>query len=157
MTAAAPAVPFAPASAMRGAGILRAGWLAVHAPEATPRLPRRPVRVVLGVPLPAAGRVLTVIARPGQESADLGGVLYAFRRAGVRLGLLSLTRGEASPMNSTCQRLEAAASFSYRLARRPDGPRVPVPSGLRICSALRAGAARGAGRGWEAVRCPPGR
>jgi LmbE family N-acetylglucosaminyl deacetylase len=48
-----------------------------------------------------------VIARPAQESADLGGALHAFRRAGVRLGLLCLTRGEASPLNSTCQRLEA--------------------------------------------------
>ena len=38
-------------------------------------------------------------ARPGQESAELGGLLFAFRRAGASLGLLSLTRGEASPLN----------------------------------------------------------
>ena len=50
-------------------------------------------------PLPPAGRVLAVTARPGQESAELGGLLFAFRRAGASLGLLSLTRGEASPLN----------------------------------------------------------
>jgi LmbE family N-acetylglucosaminyl deacetylase len=107
MTAAAPAVPFAPASALGGAGMMLAGWLAVHAPKAAPRLTRRPARTVLGAPLPASARVLAVTARPGQESADLGGVLHGFRRAGVRLALLCLTRGEASPLNSTCQRLEA--------------------------------------------------
>ena len=57
-------------------------------------------------PLPRAQTVLAVTARPGQESADLGLLLYAFRRQGARLALLSLTRGEASPLNSTCQRLE---------------------------------------------------
>lgn len=36
---------------------------------------------------PAAG-VLAVTARPGQKSADLGGVLYAFRRTGASLTLL---------------------------------------------------------------------
>jgi N-acetylglucosamine malate deacetylase 2 len=116
MTAATPAIPFAPAPAARGAGTLRAGWLAMHAPKARPRLPRRPVRVVLGAPLPSAGRILAVIARPGQESADLGVVLHAFRRAGVGLGLLSLTRGEASPLNSTCQRLEAIRPFELQAA-----------------------------------------
>lgn len=57
-------------------------------------------------PLPRTQTVLAVIARPGQESTDLGLLLYAFRRHGSRLVLLSLTRGEASPLNSTCQRLE---------------------------------------------------
>jgi N-acetylglucosamine malate deacetylase 2 len=116
MTATAPAVPFAPASAVKGAAILRAGWLAVHAPKATPRLPRRPERMVLGAPLPSAGRVLAVTARPGQESADLGGVLHAFRRAGVCVGLLCLTRGEASPLHSTCQRLEAIRPWELQAA-----------------------------------------
>ena len=51
--------------------------------------------------LPRAHSVLVVLARPGQESADLGGLLYAFRRAGTGLALLCLTRGEASPVNST--------------------------------------------------------
>ena len=57
-------------------------------------------------PLPRAQTVLAVTARPGQESTDLGLLLYAFRRHGARLALLSLTRGEASPLNSTCHRLE---------------------------------------------------
>jgi LmbE family N-acetylglucosaminyl deacetylase len=38
--------------------------------------------------------VLVVTARPFQESADLGGLLYAFRRSGASLSLLCLTRGE---------------------------------------------------------------
>jgi hypothetical protein len=37
--------------------------------------------------IPAGERVLAVMARPGQESADLGGVLYAFRRMGASLAL----------------------------------------------------------------------
>jgi LmbE family N-acetylglucosaminyl deacetylase len=57
-----------------------------------------------------------VIARPGQESADLGAVLHAFRRTGARLGLLCLTRGEASPLNSTCQRLEAIRPWELQAA-----------------------------------------
>ena len=58
-------------------------------------------------PLPRAQTVLAVTARPGRESADLGLLLHAFRRHGACLALLSLTRGEASPLNSTCERLEA--------------------------------------------------
>ena len=54
--------------------------------------------------------------RPGQESADLGGVLYAFRRAGARLALLSVTRGEASPLNSTCERLETLRPWELQVA-----------------------------------------
>jgi LmbE family N-acetylglucosaminyl deacetylase len=58
-----------------------------------------------------------VTARPGQESADLGGLLYAFRRSGARLALLCLTRGEASPLNSTwCRRLEAVRPWEVQLA-----------------------------------------
>jgi LmbE family N-acetylglucosaminyl deacetylase len=64
----------------------------------------------------AGERVLAVAARPGQESADLGGVLYAFRRMGASLALLSLTRGEASPLNSTSQRLEAVRPWELQLA-----------------------------------------
>jgi LmbE family N-acetylglucosaminyl deacetylase len=44
--------------------------------------------------LPGGARVLVVTARPGQEAADLGGLVYAFRRAGASLSLLCLTRGE---------------------------------------------------------------
>ena len=67
-------------------------------------------------PLPRAGTVLVVTARPGPESADLGGLLYAFRRAGTSIGLLCLTRGEASPLNGTCARLEAVRPWELQLA-----------------------------------------
>jgi len=67
-------------------------------------------------PLSPAGRVLAVTARPGQESAELGGLLFAFRRAGASLGLLSLTRGEASPLNSTLARLEVIRPWELQLA-----------------------------------------
>ena len=72
-----------------------------------------------GVPvraLPWAANVLAVIARPGQESADLGAMLHAFRRRGARLSLLCLTRGEASPLNSTCERLETIRPFELQVA-----------------------------------------
>jgi N-acetylglucosamine malate deacetylase 2 len=72
--------------------------------------------VAAGGPLPPAQNVLAVIARPGQESAVLGGLLYAFRGAGARLALLSLTRGEASPLNSTCWPLEAIRPWELQLA-----------------------------------------
>lgn len=67
-------------------------------------------------PLPRAGHILVVTARPGPESSDLGGLLYAFRRAGTSLGLLCLTRGEASPLNATCARLEAIRPWELQLA-----------------------------------------
>jgi LmbE family N-acetylglucosaminyl deacetylase len=69
-----------------------------------------------GAALPPAGSVLAVTARPGQESADLGGLLYAFRRTGASLALLCLTRGEASPLNSTSARLEAIRPWELQLA-----------------------------------------
>jgi N-acetylglucosamine malate deacetylase 2 len=75
-------------------------------------LPAAPVEV----PLPQAASVLAVTARPGQESADLGGLLYAFRRPGTSLALLCLTRGEASPLNSTYARLEAVRPWELQLA-----------------------------------------
>jgi N-acetylglucosamine malate deacetylase 2 len=69
-----------------------------------------------GHPLPRAWHVLAVTARPGRESADLGRLLYAFRRRGASLALLSLTRGEASPLNSTCERLEAIRPWELQVA-----------------------------------------
>jgi hypothetical protein len=72
MTAAVPAVPFASARALGGARVLRAGWLAMHAPNVTPRLPGRPTREVPGAPLPSAARVLAVIAHPGEAAAMPG-------------------------------------------------------------------------------------
>jgi N-acetylglucosamine malate deacetylase 2 len=69
-----------------------------------------------GRPLPRAGHVLAVTARPGQESADLGRLLYAFRRRGASVALLTLTRGEASPLNSTCERLENIRPWELQVA-----------------------------------------
>src|SRR5271156_350616 len=69
-----------------------------------------------GLPLPGAGHVLGVTTRPGQESADLGGLLYAFRGGGASLGLRCLPRGEAAPLNSTCARLEAVRPWELQLA-----------------------------------------
>ena len=70
-----------------------------------------------GGPSAWAANILVVTARPGQESADLGGALYAFRRGGARLGLLCLTRGEASPLNSTRGgRLAAVRPWEVQLA-----------------------------------------
>jgi len=78
--------------------------------------PAVPVAAAGGPSIPV-GNVLVVTARPGQESADLGGVLYAFRRSGACLGLLCLTRGEASPLNSTWSgRLEAVRPWELQLA-----------------------------------------
>ena len=82
-----------------------------------------------GAPLSLADRILAVTARPGQESADLGGLLYAFRRAGAAMALLCLTRGEASPLNSTSARLEAVRPWELQLAA----------SVLGICSVTVAG------------------
>ena len=67
-------------------------------------------------PLPLAQTILAVTARPGRESADLGLLLHAFRRRGAAVALLSLTRGEASPLNSTCARLEAIRPWELQLA-----------------------------------------
>ncbi len=66
--------------------------------------------------LPGAGRVLAVTARPGQESADLGGLLYAFRRSGASMSLLCLTRGEAAARDSGTARLEAARPREVQVA-----------------------------------------
>jgi LmbE family N-acetylglucosaminyl deacetylase len=67
-------------------------------------------------PLPLARQVLAVIARPGQESAGLGALLHAFRRRGAGLALLCLTRGEASPLNATAERLETRRPWELRVA-----------------------------------------
>lgn len=66
--------------------------------------------------LPRAQTVLAVTARPGAESTLLGGLLYAFGQAGARTMLLSMTRGEASPFNSTSSRLEAVRPWELQLA-----------------------------------------
>lgn len=66
--------------------------------------------------LPSAVRVLAVTARPGQESADLGGVLYAFRRSGASLSLLCMTLGEAAAQNSGRTRLETERPWEVQMA-----------------------------------------
>jgi N-acetylglucosamine malate deacetylase 2 len=66
--------------------------------------------------LPSAVRVLAVTARPGQESADLGGPLYAFRRSGTSLSLLCLTLGETAGQSSGRTRLEAARPWEVQMA-----------------------------------------
>jgi N-acetylglucosamine malate deacetylase 2 len=66
--------------------------------------------------LPGAVRVLAVTASPGQESADLGGLLYAFRRSGASLSLLCLTRGKAAGQGSGNARLEAARPWEVQMA-----------------------------------------
>src|ERR1700722_2651698 len=66
--------------------------------------------------LPRAVSVLAVTARPGQETADLGGLLCAFGLAGARLSLLCLTRGEAAGQNSGSARLEAIRPWETQLA-----------------------------------------
>jgi len=83
----------------------------------TPTIPRpRARRLSRDDSLPRAASVLAVTARPGQESADLGGLLYAYRRAGADLSLLCLTRGEAAGHNSGSARLEAIRPWEVQLA-----------------------------------------
>lgn len=60
--------------------------------------------------------VLSVTARPGQESADLGGLLYAFRRSGASLSLLCLTRGERAARSGPGARPQAAPLREVQLA-----------------------------------------
>jgi len=67
-------------------------------------------------PLPSAARVLAVTARPGQESADLGGLLYAFRRSGASLSLLCLTHGEAAGQGAGTAWVEAARPGEVQMA-----------------------------------------
>lgn len=66
--------------------------------------------------LPLAASVLAVTARPGLESEDLGGLLFAFRRAGANLSLLCLTRGEGAMRNAAAARLEAVRPWELQLA-----------------------------------------
>jgi LmbE family N-acetylglucosaminyl deacetylase len=89
-------------------------------PAARPPSPAPAIRAVpqapVGEPLSQARSVVAVIARPGQESADLGALLYAFSRRGARVALLCLTRGEASPLNATCEPLETVRPWELQVA-----------------------------------------
>jgi LmbE family N-acetylglucosaminyl deacetylase len=82
-------------------------------------------------PLPSAVRVLAVTARPGQESADLGGLLFAFRRSGADLSLLCLTRGEASEHGAGTARLEASRPWEVQAAASILGIRRVSVAGYR--------------------------
>ena len=79
------------------------------------RIPN-PTTTPPGGALPAAAKVLAVTARPGQESAELGGLLLTFRQAGAGLSLLCLTRGEAAAPSSGSARLEAVRPWEVQLA-----------------------------------------
>jgi N-acetylglucosamine malate deacetylase 2 len=132
-------LPGIPAATELAAGPAQQGMGAPWVPVPRPTLPSRPARAalptghpllpgspvagesavagaVLPAPLPPAASVLAVIARPGQESADLGAVLAAFHLTGARLSVLCLTRGEASELNSTPDRLEAIRPWELQVA-----------------------------------------
>jgi len=57
---------------------------------------------------PRGLRVLAVMVRPGQESAELGGLLSALRRSGCSVGLLCLPRLSRSAMSALTGRVERA-------------------------------------------------
>lgn len=80
--------------------------------------PSRPEPLPGAVPetLPEASSVLAVIARPGQESAGLGAVLSAYHLRRARLSVLCLTKGEASELNSTYERLEVVRPWELQVA-----------------------------------------
>jgi len=93
-----------------------AGWLSAHAPVGRVRRIRsRPEATMAGSP-PRARTVLAITSRPGKESADLGGLLHVFHTSGARVALLCLTRGEASALNPTSQRLEVLRPRELQLA-----------------------------------------
>jgi N-acetylglucosamine malate deacetylase 2 len=92
------------------------GWLPASTAPANRQLPDDAPAVLAANGLPRARTVLAVTARPGPESAELGALLYAFGQAGACLALLSLTRGEASPVNSTRSRLETVRPWELQLA-----------------------------------------
>ena len=76
----------------------------------------RVARAFLPDLLPSAVRVLAVTARPGQESTELGGLLYAFRRSGASLSLLCLTTGKTTGPGSGNERLAAARPWEVQTA-----------------------------------------
>ena len=73
---------------------------------ALPSASQRVLRATVSGTWPAKPRVLAVVTRPGQESAELGALLYALSHAGATLTLLTLSRGEASRQNSSLRLLE---------------------------------------------------
>ena len=100
----------------RSALVQWAGWLSTHAPIKGGRRTRTGPASRVSGGLPSACSILVVTSRPGKESAELGGVIHAFRTAGAPVALLCLTRGEASALNSTSQRLEIVRPRELQLA-----------------------------------------
>jgi LmbE family N-acetylglucosaminyl deacetylase len=109
-----------PTTSPRAAGTNPAGWLPARAPAsagtANGQLSHSKSAALASDGLPLAATVLAVTARPGAESAGLGGLFYAFGQAGADVALLCLTRGEASPLNSTHARLESVRPWELQLA-----------------------------------------
>jgi LmbE family N-acetylglucosaminyl deacetylase len=66
--------------------------------------------------LPSVRHALAVISHPGEESCYLGGVLSRLRRDGARISVLSLTRGEAAPCDTTLERPSVVRPFELQMA-----------------------------------------
>jgi LmbE family N-acetylglucosaminyl deacetylase len=119
---------------------------------AVPRPRQAPESKPEGAPAPCPGKlsVLAMIARPGQESVELGALLYAFSHAGASVALLTLSRGEASPVNSSSEPLETirprelqVAAWvlgvtSVAVADYPDRRLAAIPPGTLAERAVRA-------------------
>jgi LmbE family N-acetylglucosaminyl deacetylase len=96
---------------------------------------------VTGSRLPGWRSVLAVIAHPDDESFGLGAILSAFADRGAELGVLCLTRGEASTLHGTggelgdirADELAAAAKVlgvsAVQLLGYPDGHLADTPTG----------------------------
>ena len=68
--------------------------------------------------LPEWSSVLAVVAHPDDESFGLGAVLDGFRRAGARLSVLSLSRGEGSTVHGVAGDLTTLRAAELREAAR---------------------------------------
>lgn len=116
MTRGSAALSFRPPAPARVSPAARPPGLSERARDSTVPMIRAVPEAPAGEPLPPARSVVAVTARPGQESADLGALLYAFSRRGAQVALLCLTRGEASPLNATCQPLETVRPWELQVA-----------------------------------------
>jgi CBS domain-containing protein/LmbE family N-acetylglucosaminyl deacetylase len=88
--------------------------------------------------------VLAVVARPGDESYYLGAILDSFRAQETKVSALVFSMGEASPYNSSLDRLESVRPFEFELATfvlrasyrllidYPDGGLARVPLAERV-------------------------
>jgi GlcNAc-PI de-N-acetylase len=85
-------------------------------PQVSWRPDSRPARATVSAKWPGRVNVLAIITRPGQESAELGALLYALSHAGATLTLLTMSRGEASRANSTAELLETIRPRELQIA-----------------------------------------